>query len=195
MKDALRPLIGLLIQTGVLGGTAEEVLSKVVDAYIADSFDAATGRFYGYVLSNIESPRIITSKDWWFDDEVKWEWQVRLALPTDLEFSFPVGPEAPQILELRCGNSGVKVQYDDVNLSGRFRFGIAMNAINHFLLKTGSPLRLVEVADAGEDFAAYVITEGDGAALRNQLRAFLVPESLTNYQVEVEEKHRPVVLE
>lgn len=194
MKDALRPLIELLIQTGVLGGTAEEVLSKVVDAYIADSFDAATGRFYGYVFSNIESPRIITSGDWWFDDEVKWEWQARLALPTDLEISFPVGPEAPQILELRCRNSGVKVQYDDVNLSGRFRFGIAMNAINHFLLTIGSSLHLVEVTDAGEDFAAYIITEGDRAALREQLRALLVPKSITNYQDVVEEKHHPRVL-
>lgn len=195
MKDALRPLIELLIQTGVLGGTAEEVLSKVVDAYIEDSFDAATGRFYGYVFSNIESPRIVTDEEWWFDDEVKWDWQTRLALPGDLKFFFPSGPDAPQILELRCGDSVIKVQYTDVNLSGRFRFGIAMNAINHLLLTIGSSLRLVEVMDAGEDFAAYVITEGDGAALRNQLRAFLVPESLTNYQVEVEEKHRPVVLE
>lgn len=194
MKDALRPLIELLIQTGVLGGTAEEVLSKVVDAYIADSFDAATDRFYGYVFSNIESPHIVTSGDWWFDDEVKWEWQTRLALPTDLEFSFPARPDMPQILELRCGNSGVKVQYDGVNLSGRFRFGIAMNAINHFLLTIGSPLRLVEVTDAGEGFAAHIITDGDRTALREQLRALLVPESITNYQDVVEEKHHPGVL-
>lgn len=194
MKDALRPLIELLIQTRVLGGKTENVLSKVVDAYIADSFDAATGRFYGYVFSNIESPRIVTSGDWWFDDEVKWEWQARLALTADLEFSFPAGPDVPQILELRCGNSNVKVQYTDIDLSKRFRVGIAMNAINHFLLTIGSPLRLAEVTDTGEDFTAYVITEGDGTALRDQLRALLVPESVTNYQGVVEEKHHPRVL-
>lgn len=194
MKDALRSLVELLIRTRVLEGQAEEILSKLVDAYIADSFDATIGRFYGYVFSNFEFPRIVTSGDWWFDDELKWEWKTGFMLPGDLEFSLPAGSDVPQVLELRCGDAVVKVQYRDVDLSKRFRFGIAMNAINHFLMKISSPVRLVEVMDAGEDFAAYVITEGDGVSLRNQLREHLIPASMTNYQDVVEEKHHPRVL-
>ena len=194
MKDVLLQLIEFLVRTKIVKDKPEDLSTLLRDPSTLDSFDSTTNHFDGYVFSGIESSHIVTDSDWWFDDEVKWDWQTRLDLPNALEFSFPSGPEVPQILELRCGNAEVKVRYADVNLSGRFRFGIAMNAINHFLLKVGSSLRLVEVMDAGEDFSVYVITENDGTVFRNELSVYIDPESITNYQGVIEKKHHPVVL-
>ncbi len=195
--DKLKNLLEVLEEYGVIPilscGEKDSVCSTVP---IDEVYNKQAGLFYGQILSSLEhherlaKNRLITTQDWWFNDEIEYGLKDALDLKHELVFELPNKLNDTNAIGIEAGEDKVVVRYKGVDLSGRFPFGLGIHAVNHLLMRMDSPLRIIEIVDLGEDFAAYAVSpESRVDQLRDKLVKYIFPGKLTDYQSEIENEY------